>query len=184
MKFKLLLAPAVAALLLMPSAASAGTVDLPATNPANINLAAVPVTQTFAAGTYNVQVVGQAQGGQYDAWSQATPAGGNFTEKYLIAYNGNTTFIDPYNGQTFATALDALNSVASVVTSFTLTSASDVTFSIPDYFWSDNTGGVSLSVNPAGSTSTDVPEPAMVGLFGIGVAALVLRSRRRFAVAA
>ncbi len=57
---------------------------------------------------------------------------------------------------------------------FTLASATDVTFYWLDDAFGDNAGGISLNV----STSA-VPEPGSMALMLVGVAALALRARRR-----
>ncbi len=144
-----------------------------------------PVTQTFGPGTYTVAVIGQAAGGLYNAWGVAaanygTPAqtnDGNWDERYTISYGNTTTDVNPYASQRFATATDALTAFAGVLSSFTLTQATAVTFSIPDFLWVDNAGGVSLGVTA--QTPASVPEPATIGLFGLGMLGLFAMRRRQ-----
>jgi hypothetical protein len=171
-----LVAPALA-IVATPAVAQVQIVDVSASDPTRPNFEPLPVTKTFGAGTYNVSMVGKAGGGAFDAWSVATPAGGNWNGAFKIGYDGATTTVNPYNGQRFATAQDALAAFSGVLTSFTLSGDTAVNFSIPDYLWWDNTGGVSLGVTKG--APTPVPEPGTIGLFLVGGAALAISRRRK-----
>lgn len=66
---------------------------------------------------------------------------------------------------------------------FTLNSAQDVNFFIPDSFYRDNLGGISLSLTPA--STSPVPEPMTWALLltGFGLVGWSMRSRKSPALA-
>ena len=185
-KVFLTLAASTAALLVsVPAFADPTIVNISAYDAAAAGNVPMPVTQTFGPGTYSVAVIGQAAGGLYNAWSVAannygTPAqnaDGNWDDRYTYSDGTTTTQVNPYAGQRFATAAAALAAFSNVLSSFTLTQATAVTFSIPDYLFVDNTGGVSLGITQTSPAS--VPEPATVGLFGLGMLGLLAMRRRQ-----
>ena len=188
-KLLLTLAASTAALLVSaPAFADPTIVNISAYDPTAPGDAPTPVTQTFGPGTYTIAVIGQAAGGLYNAWSVAannygTPtqnADGQWDERYnyVVGNNlANIVAVNPYAGQRFATAADALAAFSGVLSTFTLTQTSAVTFGIPDYLFVDNTGGVSLGITQTSPAS--VPEPATVGLFGLGMLGLLVMRRRQ-----
>lgn len=178
-------ASAAALLATVPAFADPVIVNVSAYDAKTAGNVPAPVTQTFGPGTYTVAVVGKAGGGLYDAWGVAasnvgTPSqssDGNWDERYTFTDGTTTTQVNPYAGQRFATAADALAAFSTVLSSFTLTQATAVTFSITDYVFTDNAGGVSLGIT-AGSPAS-VPEPATIGLFGLGMLGVFAMRRRQ-----
>ena len=188
-KMLLTLASSAAALLVsVPALAAPTIVNISAFDPSAPGDQPTPVTQTFGPGTYTISVIGQAAGGLYDAWSVAannfgTPAqnaDGQWDERYNYVVDdglGNYVAVNPYAGQRFATAAAALAAFSGVLSTFTLTQTSAVTFGIPDYLFVDNSGGVSLGITQTSPAS--VPEPATIGLFGLGMLGLLAMRRRQ-----
>lgn len=171
---------------LMIAAAAASLMASPAFAADLVNLSGTDyvqssVTQNFAAGDY---VVSFADNGLYKAWAPAfdfanLTANGNWEDRYSVTINGVTTEFNPFGGARFATADAAYDAFKNLTSSFSLSAATDVTFSIPDFpdsFW-DNSGGVSLNV-------AAVPEPAtwamlVLGFFGMGTALRTQPKRQR-----
>ena len=149
--------------------ASAAIIDLNARTTTTTN----PVIIHFSAGTYDVTPIGVADGGAYNAWNAwgfvSLPSNG-----WLNKYSLSSSEFPAYTvgqGTPYATDLIALSNA--VGTTFTLTSDGDVNFFITDNPYSDNIGGISLSI-------TAVPEPNAILLVSSGIAALgVTRVSRR-----
>jgi hypothetical protein len=171
------------------SAAYATEVDINAASPSGADL-------SLGAGTYDVsEIAGAYQSadlwGASVGYSQsigpcATPSTCyyGFRPTFDISINGgpSTTYSLPTapgsRAPTYDTAADALAAFqayqAANPISFTLTSASTVNFVIPDENYSDNVGGISLSVVSA------APEPAawMLMILGVGGIGFMLRRAR------
>ena len=143
-----------------------------------------PNTQTLSllAGTYNVNAIGVADGGLYNAWNAwgttggcdvngANCSAGGFLHYYTIeaAELGVVNVGSTSVANRYATSLLALDNASDY--SFTLTSAADVNFSIYDNCC-DNLGGVSLDV-------VAVPEPVTTGLLGSALFGLIGATRLR-----
>jgi hypothetical protein len=156
---------------LASTAASAFYLD--STNPNN------NATFDLAAGTYQVNYLG----GAWDPWGTTNPnvsgcdtAGhctgmGWYNAYSFEAPSGSATFWD---GVRWATSEQAASSgVALSPVTFTLANAQTVKFYIGDSKYSDNIGGISLSV-------TAVPEPETYAMLvlGLGLVSGLVRSRK------
>lgn len=179
-------AAAIAALA-VSTAAGAVVVDIDAIT--NTTPATNGVPQTFAAGTYRVTPII----GTFTAFSRFSSVNGcdgggfncaqGFEHSYVITINGISTGygdgtanggigpISPGNGY-YDTAAKAFE-FGATPTTFTLTSASTVNFSVFDDFLGDNTGGISLNVSA-------IPEPATWAMlvFGFALTGFAARHRR------
>ena len=89
-------------------------INLPSENPTLTG--PVFVSESFDPGTYTVQVVGKAGGGLFDGWAFATPAPGNYTDRYTYnvqpagaATPGANINVDQNNGAQYSTATAALD---------------------------------------------------------------------------
>lgn len=185
---------AAGAVMLAASAANAGIINLSAA-PASPNAgpatyqgyaAPNPVIQSLAAGTYLLSVVGIAGGGLYDAWTIAAPSGTNavYGEGFHFDLGNGAGDNRVVTGSNYTSAAAALAAyVALTPTTFTLASASNVSFYLNDGaypYFGDDSGGVSISLSQvpvAEPASLAVLAAGLVGVAGIGVA------RRRRAAA-
>jgi len=144
----------------------------------------VKVSLALDAGTYNVNVIGVADGGLYNAWNAwgrtygCDSSGANCTNGWVNNYTfssaelGVQTFTD---GIIYASSLLALDNA--IDSTFTLTSAAVVDFYISDRPYYDNLGGMSLDV----TGHMSVPEPSILALLGIGIVGLgFTRSRKPY----
>jgi hypothetical protein len=143
------------------------------------------------AGIYDVEYIGIAEGGQYDAWSAwrlgpSTPSGCN-----NLGTNCSTGWLNTYYyniaSSNFTGALSSNDLYATpllakqngVDTTFSLTQNNLVSFYILDRPYTDNSGGISLRV----TSRVVTPEP--ITLAGLGVVGMVgLTMRRKKPVAA
>ena len=126
-----------------------------------------PVIEFFNAGTYEITPIGVADGGAYNAWNAwgyvSLPHSG-WLNDYSLSSSEFSAFTIK-DGVRHATDMLALSNAIS--TSFTLASDDNVNFFITDNRgYSDNVGGISLSVDP-------VPIPGAVWLLGSGLIGLV-----------
>lgn len=146
-------------------------------NGAIVNINAVsntttnPVVLHLDAGTYEVVPIGVADGGAYNSWN-AWGYVGLPDRGWINNYSLSSDEFEAYtisDGGRYATDLIALENAQS--TSFTLTSAGDVSFFITDRPYSDNLGGMSLDVNA-------VPVPGAVLCLFSGLIVLVATRRR------
>jgi hypothetical protein len=157
------------------------------------------------AGTYNVSVIGTAQGGQYSGWDFATQnygqwnaaaAPNSWVESFAMTLGNNTSSYFLKGDPSFASAGVALtayqdgmlysdsgvvaNNTSTLDTvTFTMAKSGNVSFSIPDNFFCDNWGGVSLSIDPATASVSATPEPATFGLMGLVLSGGLLALRRK-----
>lgn len=131
-----------------------------------------PLTVYFDAGEYiTIPIIGK-----YTAYSYGGVPG--YGAAYNIAYDqGN---ILSFGNGTMAPNLgwpDPETAFAhSAVGSFTLAHGQDVYFGVPDSYWSDNVGGVSLRVSA-------VPEPETFAMMMAGLGLLAFVSRRKSSAA-
>ena len=105
------------------------------------------VTLALTSGTYRVTMIGTANGGAYNAWS-AWSSGNQWLNTYAITSNELGT-IRVNDGTRYSTAIEALNNA--IDANFTLTNNENVRFYIIDTPYSDNRGGVSLSIEKIGN---------------------------------
>ncbi|NCS78091.1 MAG: hypothetical protein GPJ17_13020 [Microcystis aeruginosa K13-07] len=135
-----------------------------------------PIVQFFSAGDYQVDYIGVADGGMYDAWNawgtvQGCDANGaNCQNGWVNNYSISSSEFSISQGTgTYATPALALANGQN--TAFTLTGDSNVYLFIGDSFYSDNIGGVSLKVMPISNPPvTSVPETSSIlGLLSLGV---------------
>ena len=104
------------------------------------------VTRNLPAGEYKVEVIGTAQGGQFDAWSRKCNCKWDTYYSRRLGSSGPKKIGNPnkYNSKAEALA----NRVPS--TSFTLTDETDVKFYTYSTSAADNIGGVSMQVEGNG----------------------------------
>lgn len=156
--------------------ANAATVNLDSTNSNNAT------TLSLTAGTYNVS----AFAGTYTAWNAwgyikgCDGNGANCSQGWINNYSIETPETGAFrisDGGRYATASLALLNALS--TSFTLLSDTTVTFFIKDKPYSDNKGGMSLTISPSA-----VPIPAAAFLFAPALLGFMgLRRRAKLAQA-
>jgi MYXO-CTERM domain-containing protein len=194
----------LAAALIAARPGRAGTiVNLDATNTDGAAFVVSPILQ---AGSYAVDVVGIAGGGQYNAFTYEAPTAANpavYSDAFSICtYNCVVSNPDAWNAQfawggayasyeadlptgiwgydTDSEALAAWQSAGPFI--FTLATAGSVTFAVDDFAtYGDDTGGISLSytaISVARSASV-VPEPASLALALPGLAILATLRRRK-----
>ena len=183
--FSLKTAALVAGLLITASAVQAETIvnlSASATDPNAGNNSGYytpnPVTETLAAGTYTVGVVGIAGGGLYDAYSVYAPSPDNvsFTDgNWSVSVDGVVQTVASNNR--FDTAAEALAYYSSLAPlTFTVGATTTVElFYVDDTefpYFGDDAGGVSLGI-------TAVPEPAPLAVLGVALAALGMVCFRR-----
>ena len=156
-------------------------------NPVSIDLGGgltgVGTTLSLAAGSYTVTPVDTSfAGATFDAANRFgnvnLPATG-WEWDYFYSIGGADGIAvgdgaqGGLNNPAYRGSAAAAFAAAPAPTTFTLASATDVTFYWLDDAFGDNIGGVSLNVTSA------VPEPGSMALMLAGVAALALRARRR-----
>jgi len=159
------------------SATPATAINLDAQDPAGVTLA-------LEAGSYELRYIGRAEGGLYDSWNSwgfvsgcgTTPGDCAAGWVNFVGIEGaSLPFTYRWDFMRYATPEAALDAAQGYFNPFTLTLASPATvrFFVPDFYYSDNTGGISLSLVP------QIPEPGTVLLMAAGLGALALRGRRR-----
>lgn len=148
--------------------ASATTVVLDSTNQNNT------IVLNLAAGTYDVNYLS----GAWTPWSAVVDCDQNgmncvngWVNSYFYAVDSGGSWHG--DGNRYATAaLAEAAGITSLSMQIVLTQAGTLMFALPDSFYPDNSGSISLSV-------TAVPEPAefMMFLGGISMLGLVMRRR-------
>jgi len=156
----------------------------------------------LGSGSYVLSWAGIAGGGLYDAWQYNNATSGNFRDAFSVTVGEQTFTFDRNDGNfafnNYATAASALTDFQSASGkgafavygadtdmfgatgalaapfTFTLHAPALLNFTVPDYVFWDNKGGVSLSITAA------VPEPETYALMlgGLGALAFVARRRR------
>lgn len=162
-----------------------------------------PVNLNLDAGTYNIDPIGTADGGLYNAWNAwgittcTDPAGcprtspttvvgwlnvysfgsADLTNVFINGVAATPSSGDIYYVDPFLAYPDPLSALADAWSAqFTLNTASVVTvsFAIPDRPLSDNVGGMSLRVD-----ATSAPEPPTIALMGLGLVGIGIGYKRQ-----
>ena len=131
-----------------------------------------PLTIYFDAGEYiTTPIIGQ-----YTAYSFGGVPG--YGAGYNIAYDQQNvlSFGEGSQGPNLGWPDPATAFAHSAVGSFTLAQGQDVYFGVPDSYWSDNVGGVSLRV-----TAVPEPETFAMMLAGLGLLGFVARRKQHAA---
>jgi hypothetical protein len=180
--------------------ASAQIINLDAKTNGN----ATPINLSLDAGTYTIDPIGMFAGGDFDAWNAwgkttCTSLNGcirtlpttvkgwlnvySFGSADLMNVTINGAAATPdvgvnYYAGPFVAYPDAATALANAWSAqFTLTTASIVSFTLPDTKLTDNLGGMSLDLNMVSTQS--VPEPESIALIGLGLVGLAAIRRRR-----
>ncbi len=140
-----------------------------------------------------VEVIGTADGGVYNAWNpwgrtagcngQGMECGNGWVNNFSYFVNGDTgTATTLTDGDRY---LDPLDALANAVNPEPITGVTSISFFINDNPFTDNDGGISLSVTitpgePGEQPTGTVPEPGPLLLIGLGLIALAVRRRRAF----
>ena len=158
-------------------AAPAAVLNLDALDPAGVTL-------DLTAGSYELRYIGRADGGLYDSWNSwgfVSGCGGTPGDcaagwvNFVGVERPGLPFTYRWDFLRYATPEAALNAAQGYFnpTTLTLAAPTPVRFFVPDFYYADNIGGISLSVVP------QVPEPASALLMAAGLGAVALRRRRR-----
>ena len=119
---------------------------------ARVNNKNNPVINYFRPGTYDVEFIGQSQGGMYDGWSrwnfvyECNENGENCTTGWLNDYEIESSEFMVSVPTTGIYERPELARSKAKNTSFTLKFGSEVSFFISDDLLTDNQGGVSLAI--------------------------------------
>lgn len=157
-------------------------INIQANNPHN------SITLDLSAGEYAVNYIGIADGGIYDGWNawgtQVNNVSGcdlagkqcqiGWGNGYFISLNNGPDAYFGYGNGKFSTVSLARENSALSNTSFTLLDNGTAKFFIPDSYYPDNLGGVSLKIE-----KKSVPEPFTTsGILLVGSIGLLLKKKK------
>jgi hypothetical protein len=158
-------------------------VSVPLPKPGDTIIPVGALTQlTLPAGTFEVTNATGLPGANpsYTAYNFNVNQSPSWDWRFVIAAHGVSTdtvllFGEAGTIESSQAAVAAEPEVQHFSATFTLTATTTLDFTVQDYFLPDNAGGVALRIAP-----TAVPEPASLGLFGVGapLAAGYLARRR------
>lgn len=139
-----------------------------------------PVAVELDPGTYSLKPVKHEIEGDGILYNGAYNFGSGygFSSGYSVATKFQADITNYYSGHTTQSTIEEAFKYA-MAGSFTISEKSTIYFGVHDSYYPDNSGGISLRLTGSLSSSSSVPEPATMILFGFGLLGVAGISRRK-----